>query len=241
MHHNTRGIVFHQIKYSETSIIAKIYTEQFGLKSYLIRGVRGKKAKIKPGLLQHLSLLDMVVSHKEKSSLHHIKELKSSYSFTSIPFDMVKSSILVFLNEVLFKAIKEEESNPGLLNFIFHGIQVLDLTDQLNSSFHLHFLTQLTRYLGFFPKNNFSNKNSSFNMMEGEFCFSTDPSNYLAPMPFSKYISDLQNAPFEMNSKFNFSADHRSRLLDIILKYYRLHLPGFGELKSHKVLKEVLH
>lgn len=241
MLHTTRGIVFHLIKYSESSVIAKIYTEQFGLQSYLIKGIHGKKAKIKPGLLQHLSLLEMEVYNKEKKSLQNIKELKSAYSFSSVPFNMVKSSILVFLNEVLLKAVKEEESNPELFNFLFNGIQVLDMTEELNSSFHLHFLIQLSRYLGFFPNNNFTVKKNVFDLMEGEFCNATDLTEYFAPLPFSQYISDLQNAQFEMNTNFSFPANHRSQLMEIILKYYQLHIPAFGELKSHKVLKEVLH
>jgi DNA repair protein RecO (recombination protein O) len=241
MLHSTRGIVFHQIKYSETSVIAKIYTEQFGLQSYLIRGIRGKKAKIKPGLLQHLSLLEMEVNNKETKSLQHIKELKSAYSFASIPYDMIKSSILVFLNEVFVKAVKEEEANPELFNFLFNGIQVLDMTEELNSSFHLHFLIQLTRYLGFFPKNNFSEMNNVFDLTEGEFCKITDLSEYFASLPFSGYIAELQNAQFEMNVNFSYPSTHRNELLEVIIRYYQLHIPGFGELKSHKVLKEVLH
>ena len=115
------------------------------------------------------------------------------------------------------------------------------MTEKINSSFHLHFLIQLTRYLGFFPKNNFSEKNNTFDLMEGEFSNTTDFSEYFAPLPISRYIAELQNARFEMNVNFSYPSNHRNELLDVIIKYFQLHIADFGELKSHKILKEVLH
>jgi len=101
----TKGIVFHQLKYSETSFIVKIYTQEFGLQSYLIKGARNKKSKIRPALLQHLSLLELIVTHKEKSNLQHIREIRSAHQYSNLPFDMIKSSITLFVNELLLKSI----------------------------------------------------------------------------------------------------------------------------------------
>src|SRR4051812_33656990 len=129
MLHKTRGIVFHVTPYAESSVVAKIYTEQLGLQSYLVNGVRSKKAKIKSGLLQPLSLLDMVVYHKDRGGLQRIKELRQATGgqFSTIPFDVVKSSVVIFINEVLYKSVKEEEANPQLFDFIFHALQLLDI------------------------------------------------------------------------------------------------------------------
>src|ERR1051325_9557854 len=149
MLHKTKGIVFHVTPFSESSVVAKIYTALFGLQSYLINGVRNKKAKIKPGLLQPLSLLDMVVYHKERSGLQRLKEIRPSASggqFTSIPFDVKKGSMVMFLNEVLYKSIKEEEANQQLFDFIFNAIQLLDVQPEANNDYHLLFLVQLTKY-----------------------------------------------------------------------------------------------
>ncbi|MCD4664768.1 MAG: DNA repair protein RecO [Bacteroidales bacterium] len=169
MLHKTRGIVLNKVKYSETSLIVKIYTELFGLQSYLIRGIRNKKSKIKPSLLQHLALIELIVYHKEKKSIQHIKEIKSAYQFKSVPFDIRKSSIIIFLNEILYKVIKEEESNKSLFEFLFNTIQILDINEKGVSDFHLIFLVQLTKFLGFFPKNNFSKTRDNFNLEDGEF------------------------------------------------------------------------
>ena len=93
----TQGIVLKTFKYSETSLIVRIYTEKLGLQSYLINRVRHKKAKIKPALLQGLSVLDMVVYHRQNKNIQHIKELKLAYVFSAIPFDTVRSSIALFI------------------------------------------------------------------------------------------------------------------------------------------------
>ncbi len=112
--HKTRGIVLHQIKYSESSIIAKIYTEEFGIQSYMVRGVRKKGSKMKSGLFQALSMLDMVVYHKEKSNIQNLKEVRSAFPLTTIPFDIKKSSIILFLKDNLSKRLRAEEPNTAL-------------------------------------------------------------------------------------------------------------------------------
>ena len=129
MLHTTRGIVLHTTKYSETSLVAKIYTEVFGLQSYLVKGIRKQKAKLRPALFQPMTLADLVVYHKDKGSLQNIKESRIAVPYRSIPFDIRKSSMLLFINELLYKSIREEETNrklrlvrPGpILPLLFHN------------------------------------------------------------------------------------------------------------------------
>jgi DNA repair protein RecO (recombination protein O) len=128
MLHKTRGIVFRIIRYSDTSIIANIYTESFGLRSYLVNGVHGKKAKIKASLFQPLALVEMNVTNREKSTMHRINDVMPVHTWTSIPYDIRKSSVLMFINEMLYKSVREEEANPALFEFISHAVQILDLS-----------------------------------------------------------------------------------------------------------------
>jgi DNA repair protein RecO (recombination protein O) len=238
MLHHTRGIVFHQVKYSETSLIVKIYTEQFGLQSYMIRGIRSKKSLIKPALLQPFTLIDLVVYHKEKKDLQHIKEIQIAYPFKSIPFDIRKSSVLIFLNEILIHVIREQESNPGLFQFIYNSIESFDLMDQGIADFHLRFMMELTRHLGFYPKNNFSAETCAFNMQEGIFTHQTLSSNTVIPKPYSDYFAALASTgahPVQINPS------HRPILLEYMIRYYKLHIPGIHEIKSHSVLQVVLN
>lgn len=241
MLHHTRGIIFHQLKYSESSIIVKIYTELFGIQSYMIRGIRGKKAKIKPALLQHLSLVDLVVYHNDKKEIQSLKEVKIAIPFKYIPFDVRKSSILMFLNEVVHKVIKEEEPNPELFGFLFNAIQLLDNDEKNTSDFHLLFLMQLTKYLGFQPQNNFSEKEPYFNLEEGVFTSSNLTESIGVSMPFSKYFSDLSTSSFIDSDKAPIGQNHRNKLLEIILRYYQLHIPVAMNIKSHLVLNTVLN
>lgn len=241
MLHNTPGIVFHQVKYSESSIIAKIYTELFGLQSYMIRGMRSKKSAVKSALLQHLTLVDLVVYHKPNSNIHNIKEIKLAYPFQSIPYNIHKSSITVFLNEILYHVIKEEESNEDLFKFLFNAIQVLDLKESNYSSFHYFFLIQLSKHLGFYPNSNYSDINNNFNMEAGIFTNQDGPQNLFIPPPFSKYISELISLSFDSLELFKIQSIHKNQLLEIILNYYRLHLPIALNIKSHLVLQTVLN
>lgn len=235
----TRGIVFHQIKYSETSIIVKIYTEQFGLQSFLVRGARKKNAKIKASQLQHLSLVELEVFRKESKDLQIIKELKVIFPFQSIPLDIRKSTILIFLNEVLYKVIKEEEPNPELFEYIQNVIQILDLKTSNFTTIHFLFLVHLTRFLGFFPKNNYSISNPNFDLKEGQFSSDIGPESFISVEPYSKYISMMCDTTFKRIDEMKIPTVHKNNLLEIILNYYKHHIPGIIEFKSHAVLKSV--
>ena len=253
MLHSTKGIVFHSLKYSESSVIVKIYTELFGIQSYLFKGVRSSKSKTKPGLFQSLTLLDLVVYHKEKQSLQHVKEIRLAHPYQTIPFDIRKSSIALFINELVYKAIREEEANPDLFAFLWQTCMLLDETKEKVSWFHIHFALQLLQYLGIFPQNNYSSPFPVFNLREGLFQASIpEHPHYLDPGD-SLLISSLltacsihpnENSEIEKwrNSEiFNsIKAESRNHLLETILLYYRLHLPGFSEMHSHHILHEVL-
>ena len=147
MLHSTRGIVFHTIKYSETSIIVKIYTGLFGIQSYLIKGIRKSKSKSRAGLFQPMTLLDLVVYHRERHSLQSVKEVTLAHPFKTLPFDIRKSSIALFINELIYKAIREEEANPDLFRFLWQTILTLDSTEEGVSSFHISFTVQLMHHL----------------------------------------------------------------------------------------------
>lgn len=240
MLHTTHGIVFRTVKYSETSIIARIYTEQFGLQSYIVRGLRNKRSNLKTALFQPFNLVEIVVYHREKRELQSIKEIRLAYQFTSIPFDIRKSTVLIFLGEVINQVIREEEANPGLFNFLFDAVRKFDELEKNIASFLPVFLIQLTRFLGFFPKNNYSEETPHFGLMEGAFCKTTGPEKAIARKPFGSYIYSLCNANIGEKTDPPVKVNDRRKLLDYILYYYRHHMPGFKEIKSHGILQEVL-
>ena len=239
MLHKTRGIVFNTFKYSDNSLIAKIYTEEFGLQSYLVNSVHGKKASTKIAVLQPLTLVDCVVYRKEKKQLQRVKEIKCSHPYVTIPSEISKSSILIFLNEILYKSIKEEEKNEELFEFIHTSLQVLDLKTENCSNFHLLFLMQLTKHLGFLPDGKFSESTSYFDLQSGNFK-ALEPRHpfYMSPIQ-SKKFSELLNLSHEKLSLFQISNKERKALLEKIINYFELHLANVQEIKSHKVLEEI--
>ena len=240
MLHKTRGIVLHQINYSETSVIAKIYTEQFGLQSYIVRGVRKAKSKVSRSLLQHLSLVDMIVYHKEKSNIQNIKEIKPNIQLQSIPFEITKGAIAIFVNEVLYNSVKEEEANPGLFKFIFESVKLLDETKTKYVNFHLLFMIKLTKFLGFFPRGNYSSSKTFFDMEEGVFCDNKPMHGNYITEPLSRKFVELLKTELTEHTSLILNQKERQDILQKLIDYYRLHLPVFRETKSHHILREVL-
>src|SRR5256885_10343745 len=135
MIHRTRGVVFRTIKFSETSVISKIYTEKFGMQSYIVNGVRSEKSKTKAALLQVMSMLDMEVYHHEHRNLNRIKEMRPMYVYSSLLFEPLKSSLGLFMMEVLNKCIHEEEANEEMFTFIIQKLQLLDQLQKIPSDY----------------------------------------------------------------------------------------------------------
>nr|WP_294947925.1 DNA repair protein RecO [uncultured Mucilaginibacter sp.] len=240
MLHKTRGIVFKTTDYSESSVVVQIFTEKFGLQSYLINGVKKPKAKISRNMLQPLHLVDMVVYHKPAGNIQRIAELKNSPLLLSIPYDIIKSCIAMFLNEVLYKAVKQQTPDENIFDFIFNAIEWLDNANRGLANFHLVFLIQLTRHLGFYPHSASLNNASYFDMKDGVFTnYKPDSLSYLSP-PHTKNFHDLLQNGFGKIEEIKLSNDERRYLISKLLEYYAMHIEGFGYIKSHEVLEEVL-
>jgi DNA repair protein RecO (recombination protein O) len=220
MLHKTKGIVFRYTRYGETSIIVTIFTEMFGLQTYIVNGVRSKTAKNKIALYQPLTLLDLVVYHRENASILRIKEIKCLYPYQTIFSDIRKSSIALFLNEVINKSVKEESHAMELCEFLIRSFKSLDEMDHSVENFHLQFLVQLSRYLGFGPQ-------TVIEVLGGRMVSDEEEEILLN---FLK--SD------EIPSKVSYAS--RANLLDALLRFYARHVENFGEMKSVQVLQEVL-
>jgi DNA repair protein RecO (recombination protein O) len=238
MLHKTRGIVFKTTDYGESSVIVQVFTEKFGLQSYIINGVKKPKAKISRNMLQPLHLLDMVAYHKNTGQVQRVSELKNAPVLLSIPYDVIKSSMALFLNEVLYKAVRQQSADEHLFSFIFNAIEWLDNQSEGLTNFHLLFLTRLTRHLGFYPDQ--GGNADYFDMKNGIFSrYKPEGLSYLSP-PHTHNFYRLLQSSFENIHLLKFSNDERRYLLQKLLEYYALHIEGFGSIRSHEVLEEVL-
>ncbi|MES2592580.1 MAG: DNA repair protein RecO [Bacteroidota bacterium] len=240
MLHKTSGIILHTTKYSETSLIAKIITPDFGVKSYIVNGVRSKKSKFKATLFQPMTLVEMVVSNTDKAGLQRISEMNVLYPYTDIPYNIVKSSIALFLNEVVYKAIKEQHSDENMFEYIKNSLQLLDLKHDNCANFHVFFMVELSRYLGFFPEGSFSTDTPVFDLLEGRFV-SRLPNhiNYLNREQ-SMLLSELIDSDYSAIQHLKIDRIQRKQLIQALITFYQLHISSFGEIKSYEILEQVI-
>lgn len=240
MLHKTRGIIFKTTDYSESSVIVQIFTEKFGLQSYIINGAKKPRAKIRQNALQPLHLVDMVVYHKPAGNIQRISELRQTPVFQSIPYDMVKRSLVLFLNEVLYRSIRQQSADEVLFEYVYHSIELLDRMSDSTANFHLYFLLRLTRFMGFYPDNTGASSSEFFDLKSGSYCNSRPEHFLILEAPYTSYWRTLLNSSFENPTQIAISSNERRFLLEKLLDYYRLHIDNFGEIRSHRILEEVL-
>ncbi len=237
----TSGIILKTTKYSENSLIVKIYTQKFGLQSYIINGIRNKKSKNKISAFQSLSIIDLEVIHSEKKTLQRITEINSHYSFVDIPFNIIKTSICIFINEIIYKTIKEEHSDSDLYDFLTHSLYTLDVSKENGANFPILFLIQFSKYLGFYPQGEYTDIDNYFDLQEGQFVSTTPMHTYYIQKELSIHLNQFLKSDFKNYSFISINNTNRRKLLDMMIEFYTLHIHGFGEIKSHKVLEEIIN
>ncbi len=235
----TDGIVIHTLKYGETSIIARIFTSKMGMQSYLARGVRTSKSAHKQLLFQPLTLVSMVAYHKDSDGLKNIKEIGFLETFQTIPYQIHKTSLAIFLAEVLSHSLKNQEANNELFDFVRDALLFLDRTKGPVTSFHLVFLLQLSRFLGFQPRNNHDKHNRYFNLQEGMYQHIAENDETCLDKALSRTFSKVAATELTDLESLSVPKDQRKALLNRTIDYYRYHLAGMPALKSHTVLEAV--
>jgi DNA repair protein RecO (recombination protein O) len=233
----TKAIVISSLKYQEKSLIVKCFTQSDGLKSYFVQSAfSSKKSSQKIAYFQPLTLIEIEASHKNKGTLEHFKEIKLATAYQTINIDIVKSTIVIFLSEVLHHSIQEEEKNEPLFTFLETALLWLDNHVE-TANFHLILLLEITKFLGFYPDNSetdfpfFEMNEGQFSPLHGISCLSEHETHL-----FKK----LMNLKFDSDQKV-FAGIERQILLKILLDYYSIHLDGFKKPKSLDVLKEVFN
>ena len=234
---NTKAIVLSSLKFGDTSLIVKCYTQAEGVKSYLIRGVlKPKKKGIKAAYFQPLTQLKIIAKHTTKNTLNAIKEVQIIYPYKSIHTDIIKQSVVLFLSEVLSNAIQEEEQNLALYEYLETALIWLDLHDKV-ANFHLLFLLNLSGFLGFYPDTSEINK-KGFDLLEGNFSDSIHEKNVISNNDFYQF-KKLLGIIFDNLESVAYSKDERQLVLQVIIHYFKLHLGGFRDPKSLQVLETV--
>lgn len=231
----TKAIVISAIKFQDKNLIVKCFTQSDGLKSYFVRGAfSNSKTAQKSAYFQPLTILEIEAVHKNKGTLENFKEIRVAAPFHSIHSDVIKSTIVMFISEILHHSIHEEEKNEQLFLFLETAMHWLDNHEE-TANFHLVLLLETTKYLGFYPDVS-EIEAPFFEMTEGVF------SDFHAISSLSEnetlLLKKLIALKFDHSQK-TFHVSERQQLLKILIDYYSFHLDGFKKPKSLEVLKEV--
>lgn len=235
----TKAIVISALKYSEADLIVKCFTEACGLKTYLLKNIlKSKKGKLRTSFFQPLTLLEITANHKNKGTLEFIQEAKVCYVNQTLHTHIIKTSLVMFLSEILKSVIQEEEENKPLFFFLEKSIIWLDLNEQV-ANFHLLFLLKLTDFLGFYPDESESNF-PYFNALEG--VFQDENTNvYCIHIPKKSGLKQFLGTKFDSINTIKLTKNERDQTLKTLILYYELHIQGFKKPKSLPVLNQLFN
>jgi len=237
----TRGVVLHSIKYGDSSLIVHVYTEKYGRQSFMVSGVRGRKGKNKASFFMPLSLLDLEIYYKPKRDMQRISETRILIPFHDIPFHIDKNTIALFISEILYKVLKEHEENPPLFEFLLNAIGFLDVYEGNIANFHLVFLMNLSRFLGFYPNVETYEDGYYFDLKNGSFKKSVPyHPNYLEKKQ-SVLFRELLSVNFSNFQAYHPTGKERKGLLELVINYFGLHIESLGNINSYRILKEVFN
>ena len=235
----TQAIVLHAIKYGETRLIVDMFTQQHGRLSFIVSLPKSPKAKVRKQFFQPLTMLEIEADLRPKIQLQKIRDVRLAVPFITIPFDPNKLSISLFIAEFLYHALRGEQQNAPLYDYVANSIIWLDSQDVRYANFHLVFLMRLSRFLGFYPNLDHYQVGDYFDLRES--IFTSQPPmhrDFLMPQEAEK-IQVMMRMDFPTMHLYKMSHHERNRLLEVSLTYYRLHLPDFPEMKSVEVLRDM--
>lgn len=235
----TKALVISSIKYGEADLIVTCFTEVAGIKSYMLKNIlKTKRRTFSPALFQPLSQLYVVANHKEKGNLEYLKEVKTHYLYRTLHTNVLKSSVAVFISEILKSSIKEEQANPELFEFLSNSFYWIDNSDSF-ANFHIAFMLNLSSFLGFYPEATHRDF-PFFNIAEGIFQnYKSDI--YTIEGEVVGHLKQFLSKNYEESSSIHLSKNQRKQLLELLISYYQLHISGFQKPRSLAILNQLFN
>lgn len=235
----TRGIVLRSVRFGESSLIVDVLTKSSGRVSFMVHIPKTSKGKIKKQYFQPMTLLDFEYDFRQRSNLQRIKDVRVSLPYSSIPIDPAKSCISLFLSEFIYYATRNEQENPTLFTYISTSLEWLDNAYEDFANFHLVFMMRLGKFLGFHPFLEDFTPGCFFDLRNGCFTLSMPLHADFLNAADAGHLYNLMRMNFDTMKLFKLSRDDRNRITEIVLRYYKLHLPNMPELQSFDILREV--
>lgn len=235
----SRALVLHTLKYDDDRLVCALLTEQCGLVTVIVRRPRSRRSGVQPSLLQPLSALVAEWDERPSGGLPPLRSARSEVVWADLPYHPVKRTLALFLAEFLYHVLRREQSSPALYAFTRASAEWLDAASEGLANFHLVFLLRLTRFVGFFPNLDGAAPGRWFDLESGGFTLRQPSHPYFLQPSEAALLPRLMRMQYSTMRLFRFNGAGRRRLLAYIIDYYRLHVPGFPELRSPEVLSEV--
>lgn len=237
--YKARAVVLHTVKYGDSGLIAYLYTDLWGRQTYMVQGVRSSRSKGNKGaFFQPMFLLEYEDIELQHSEMHRMKDIAASVPLTSLPFDVRKSTIALFMAEVLYRLIREEEPNPHLFDFISSSVHALDAMQEGVSNFHLWFLVKLSYFLGFYPGNGYAAGNY-FDVMRGEFVPLSPSHQMVINKDNARLLGTLMESRVDRLGSIALNRGQRVEFLNALLVFIGYHADTIHTVKSIDILREV--
>jgi DNA repair protein RecO (recombination protein O) len=237
----TRGIILHQIKYTDSGIVSQIYTRKYGRQSFLIKGMRSKKTGKHTVLFQPLFILDLELYYKATHEMQNLKEFSVFFTPYDIYSNIKKTAVAIFLGEVLTSVLKEESPHEEMFDYIEKSIVYFDRSKEGFANFHIAFLAGLSSFLGFEPGHRLEKEDTFFDMQNGVFVSIPPVHGNYANEEITRVLSEFFESSYDEIGSIALTGKLRNDVLETLVKFYSLHLPGLKRIRSLEVLKEVFN
>jgi DNA repair protein RecO (recombination protein O) len=237
----TKGIILHQIKYTDSGIVVQMYTRKFGRQSFLVRGMRNRKAGKHNILFQPMFILELDINYRESREMNVMREFSVAYAPSDIYSDVRKSCVAIFLGEVLTAVLREENSHEELFDYIEKSVIYFDRCTGGYANFHIAFLAGLSSFLGFEPGLRKDADDNYFDMINGIFVRMPPPHGNYANPEISDILARVFISSFDSIGNISLTGSLRNEVLDTLIRYYSFHLSGLKRINSLEVLKEVFN
>lgn len=237
--YKARGIVLHTMKYGESSMVVFMLTDTFGRQSYMVQGIRSPKSKgNKAAIFQPMFMLEFIGLESPRMQMHRMREVRMGMTLTSIPFDVRKSTISLFMAEVLYRLVKEVEPQSLMFDFVCGSVSALDSITEGVANFHLWFLVRLSAHLGFYPGNEYI-PGSVFDIQEGLFTPIVPSHRLMLNADISHTLNALMSCEVSELADVRLSRSQRSDFMNSMLTYFGYHLDSIHKVRSIEILKDV--
>lgn len=238
--YTARGVVLNTVKYGDKGLVVQMLTSSHGRQSFMVQGLgsRGGRSGSRAALYQPLFALEFEGLESSKMQMHRFAEVHAGIVLRTIPFDVKKSTIALFMAEVLHRLVKESEPNEMLFDFVWGSIEALDVAEEGVANFHLWFLSNLCRFLGFSPGNEYV-ADGWFDMAEGLYTYVEPPKRMAMSQQNALILRDMLECDVRYLAEVGLNRAQRVDFLDALLAYYAYHLDTINSVQSVKILQEV--